>query len=172
MIQTLSVFCQQISTSFWTCDNTIRTHDLTTTRLLGNGVTIEPLFYIGSPFYNENGEKIQFNSLYFTFFILPSFLGVNYFKIDILCRYFFSSWSSFINFFARATLKYTWKCLLTILAAICTYLAPTFNLIIKLLGRQNSWVVSHWALIICALHHALGHEFKPWWQQALFSRPN
>ena len=35
-------------------------------------------------------------------------------------------------------------------------------------GRLNSWVVSHSALIIGALCHALGHEFELWWQQTLF----
>ena len=36
------------------------------------------------------------------------------------------------------------------------------------LGRLNSWVVSHSALIIGKLCHALGCEFKPWWWQTLF----
>ena len=35
-------------------------------------------------------------------------------------------------------------------------------------GRLNSWVVSHLALIISTLRHALGHEFEPWWQQTLY----
>ena len=35
-------------------------------------------------------------------------------------------------------------------------------------GRLNSWVVSHLALTISTLRHALGHEFKPWWWQTLF----
>ena len=36
------------------------------------------------------------------------------------------------------------------------------------MGRLNSWVVSHLALIIGTLCHALGCEFEPWWQQTLF----
>ena len=32
----------------------------------------------------------------------------------------------------------------------------------------NSWLVSHSALNICTLHHALGHEFEPRWWQTLF----
>ena len=32
----------------------------------------------------------------------------------------------------------------------------------------GAWVVSHLALIIGMLHHALGHEFEPWWRQTLF----
>ena len=35
-------------------------------------------------------------------------------------------------------------------------------------GRLNSWVVSHLALIIGTLHHALGCEFNPWWWQTQF----
>ena len=35
-------------------------------------------------------------------------------------------------------------------------------------GHLNSWVVSHSALIIGTLRHALGHEFEPWWQQTLY----
>ena len=37
-----------------------------------------------------------------------------------------------------------------------------------MVGCLNSWVVSHLALIISTLHHALGCEFEPWWQQTLF----
>ena len=36
------------------------------------------------------------------------------------------------------------------------------------MGRLNSWVVSHLALIIGTLCHALGHEFKHRWLQTLF----
>ena len=36
------------------------------------------------------------------------------------------------------------------------------------MGHLNSWVVSHSALIIGTLRHALGCEFEPWWQQTLF----
>ena len=36
------------------------------------------------------------------------------------------------------------------------------------LWRQNSWVVSHSALVICSLCHALGCEFEPKWQRSLF----
>ena len=36
------------------------------------------------------------------------------------------------------------------------------------LGRLNSWVVSHSALIIGTLRHALGREFEPWWWHTLF----
>ena len=32
----------------------------------------------------------------------------------------------------------------------------------------NSWLVSHSAQIIGTLCHALGHEFKHWWQQTPF----
>ena len=38
----------------------------------------------------------------------------------------------------------------------------------KMLRCLDSWVVSHLALNISLLHHALGHEFKPWWWQTLF----
>ena len=37
-----------------------------------------------------------------------------------------------------------------------------------MLGPLDSWVVLHSALNIDTLHHALGHEFKPQWQQTLF----
>ena len=39
---------------------------------------------------------------------------------------------------------------------------------VSFLGRLNSWVVSHSALIFGTLCHALGHEFKPLWRQTLF----
>ena len=35
-------------------------------------------------------------------------------------------------------------------------------------GLLDSWVVSHLALNMHKLCHALGHEFEPWWQQTLF----
>ena len=38
----------------------------------------------------------------------------------------------------------------------------------KAWGCLNCWVVSHSALIIGTLCHALGCELKPWWQQTLF----
>ena len=41
----------------------------------------------------------------------------------------------------------------------------------KFKGLLNSWVVSHSALIIGSLRHALGHELQPWWQQTLFRAP-
>ena len=46
-----------------------------------------------------------------------------------------------------------------------------FVLLNNLLGRLNSWVVSHSALIIGTLHHALGHEFEPWGDDKLFFWP-
>ena len=43
-----------------------------------------------------------------------------------------------------------------------------FVLLNNLLGRLNSWVVSHSALIIGTLHHAQGCEFEPQWWPTLF----
>ena len=45
---------------------------------------------------------------------------------------------------------------------------PYFNPCFMSRGRLNSWVVSHSALIIGTLRHALGHEFEPRWRQTLF----
>ena len=36
------------------------------------------------------------------------------------------------------------------------------------LGRLNSWVVSHLALIIGTLRHALGREVESWWWLTFF----
>ena len=36
------------------------------------------------------------------------------------------------------------------------------------MGRLDSWVVSHSALNIGTLRHALGRALEPWWWQTLF----
>ena len=50
-------------------------------------------------------------------------------------------------------------------------LCPLSNIIVNVIsgwGRLNSWVVSHSALIIGTLRHALGREFRPCRWQTLF----